>query len=376
MKSRQPMLASLFLGLLLLVSSLVAPDHAGAGDKHHVCPPCGQSCDSIVFDAPGTCPRCGMKLVEQGAARTPMATAKTVAILLFPNVEIIDYTGPWELFGAAGYQVVTVASTRAPVTTAMGMTVVPGYTFDDAPRADILLVPGGGVEHARTDERTLRWVRETSASTGHTMSVCNGAFILASAGLLDGLNATTTAKLIPKLRAQFPRIQVVDDQRVVDNGRVLTTAGLSAGMDGALHLISVLEGHGFASKVALDEEYDWRPHSGFVRAALADQLIPDVEIDGIGEWKVASTEGDRDHWEVVAEGSSELSAVQVMDHIGGALEKAKWTRQTRSVIAGGGASGWSFVGHDGRPWTGALTLRAAGSQPHRYTLKLTISRVS
>src|SRR5262249_52563175 len=156
-------------------------------------------------------------------------------------------------------EVYTVAATHDPITTAMGMTVVPKYSFADAPAPEVLVVPGGGVRAASQHAPTLQWVREVTARDRHTMSVCNGAFILASAGLLDGLTATTTAHNIERLRTQYPRVHVVDDQRWVDNGKIITTGGLSAGIDGALHVVSRLRGAGVAQQVALGEEYAWSP---------------------------------------------------------------------------------------------------------------------
>src|SRR6266852_4079568 len=177
--------------------------------------------------------------------------SKKVAILIFDGVQIIDYTGPYEVFGSADFDVYTVAETTAPVTTAMGMTVVPKHTFADAPQPDVLVVPGGGVKATRDSAPTLRWIRDVTARAQYTMSVCNGSFILGSAGLLDGLNATTTSGNIDRMRAAFPEIHVVDDQRVVDNGKIITTGGLSAGIDGALHVISKMQGAGRAQQVAL-----------------------------------------------------------------------------------------------------------------------------
>src|SRR5262249_6233899 len=134
-----------------------------------------------------------------------------VAILIFTGVQIIDYTGPYEVFQAAGFDVYTVAATKDPITTVAGMTVVPKYTFDDAPAPDVLVVPGGGIGGAHDSAPTLRWIEATAAKAGHTMSVCNGAFLLAQAGLLDGLKATTTYHNVPKLRTMYPKIDVVDD---------------------------------------------------------------------------------------------------------------------------------------------------------------------
>jgi len=248
-------LLSLALALpVVSASALAEGDAKTASTKHYVCPACAAPCDSLVFDAPGTCPQCGMALIEQAAAVKAAAEtppAKRVGILVFDNVEIIDFTGPYEMFGTAGYDVYTVAATKDPITTAMGLKLIPQYSFADAPAPDVLLVPGGGVRGAQSSEPTLAWVREASAHSQHTLSVCNGAFILAQAGLLDGLTATTTAHLIEQLHAKFPKVNVVRDRRFVDNGKIVTAAGLSSGIDGALHVLSVMEGGGLAQQFAL-----------------------------------------------------------------------------------------------------------------------------
>jgi len=270
--------------VLLLCLSLGT---AAEKPKHYVCAPCGMECDKTVYDKPGTCPVCGARLVDQKAAEAALANrpaSRKVGILIFNGVEIIDYTGPWEVFGAAGFDVYTVAESKDPVTTAMGMTVVPKYTFADAPQPDILLVPGGDVHEPTTSAAALKWVADRSGRADHTLSVCNGAFILAGAGLLDGLSATTTYHLLDKLTTDFPKLKVVRDQRFVDNGRIITAGGLSSGIDGALHVVSKVRGNGVAQEVALGLEYDWRPRAGFARGALAESLIPDLNLDELGRW--------------------------------------------------------------------------------------------
>ncbi len=274
--------------LLLLCFSLVlgsAPNVAAGSDtvKHYVCPPCGLPCDSAVYDKPGVCPTCGMALVEQDSVAADAHPRKKVALLIFTGVQIIDYAGPYEVFGVAGFDVYTVAETTDPITTAMGMTVVPKYSFANAPQPDVLVVPGGGIFAAQRSAPTLKWITDVTARAEHTMSVCNGAFLLADAGLLDGLTATTTSSRIDQLRTGYPKIHVVEDRRFVDNGKIITTGGLSSGIDGALHVVSKMLGNGQAQQVALSEEYDWRPKAGFARAALADRSIPDLDLDGSGK---------------------------------------------------------------------------------------------
>src|SRR5439155_12370905 len=303
-EARMKTLIALASVLLLGLSLGTAAEEA----KHYVCDPCGMTCDKTVYDKPGTCPVCGARLVDQKAAEAALANrsaSRKVGILIFNGVEIIDYTGPWEVFGAADFDVYTVAETKDPVTTAMGMTVVPKYTFADAPQPDVLLVPGGDVHGPTTSAAALKWVAERSARADQTLSVCNGAFILASAGLLDGLGATTTYHLLDKLKTDFPKLKVVRDQRFVDNGRIITAGGLSSGIDGALHVVSKARGNGIAQQVALGLEYDWRPRAGFARGALAETLIPDLNLDDLGRWTMLSTEGGTDRWEVVARATSD-----------------------------------------------------------------------
>ena len=377
-------LALLLFALAALLASALpggVPDSRSAAPaaKHYVCAPCGLPCDARVFDQPGKCPACGMPLVEQAAAAAQQAArppAKKVGILIFDGVEIIDYTGPWEVFGATGYHVYTVAKSKQPVTTAMGMTVVPDHTFADAPQPDVLLIPGGGVRATTNDPSTLSWIRSANAGTTHTMSVCNGAFILASTGLLDGLSATTTAGNIERMRTTYPKVKVVDDQRVVDNGHLLTTAGLTAGIDGALHVVSLIEGLGAAQSVALSEEYDWRPDGGFARAALADRLIPEADLDSTGRWSIVTTQGGTDHWHMVVKGTTEMNATQLMDHISKAFEKGKWARVQPATAGPPGAvvSDWKFSGRDGRPWTGTLRVDPVPGATHQYTADLKIAR--
>src|SRR5689334_21707688 len=163
--------------------------------KLYVCPPCGLDCDKLTFDKPGKCPQCGMTLIEKSEADS----APKVSIILFDHAEIIDFAGPWEVFGGAGYKVFTVAEKTDPVNCVYGQRVTADYTFENSPRADVLLVPGGGVGNAVENEKLIKWVQENAKSSTYVMSVCTGAFILAKAGLLDGLTATTVRGGIDRL---------------------------------------------------------------------------------------------------------------------------------------------------------------------------------
>jgi len=346
---------------------------ARASATRYVCPPCGAPCDTASYDKPGNCPGCGMALVDASTITAP-EPRKKVAILIFNGTEIIDYTGPWEVFGAANYDVYTVAETKDAVTTAMGMKVVPSYAFADAPQPDILLVPGGGVRSTQKSEPTLAWIRKANDKTQLTISVCNGAFILGSAGLLDGLSATTTAHNIEPMRAAFPKVHVVNDQRFVDNGKIITTGGLTAGIDGALHVVSRLEGLGAAQAVALGLEYDWQPDKPFLPAQLADLMLPDIDLRKLARWHVVSTRGDRSEWEYVARGTTDLDGAALLHGIDEALTlQAKW----KSVSpAAQGTSRWSFTDSDGKAWTGTVSVESVPGASGQYTAKLHVARAS
>jgi putative intracellular protease/amidase len=318
--------------------------------------------------------------VEQGSpAAKPVAdTRRKVAILLFNGVEVIDSMGPYELFGAANYNVYTVARTQEPVTSAMGQTMVPKYSFADAPRPDVLVVPGGGVRGAQNDPDLLKYVVDVTSTAQHTMSVCNGSFILASSGLLDGLTATSTYGNVMRLHQQFPKVNVVGDQRFVDNGKIITTAGLSAGMDGALHVIAKLDGEARARDVALGEEYHWDPTGGYVRPAMADRLIPNIDVEkeagATTDWKVVSSTGDASHWDILVRGPSKQSAEQLLGNFGRALEEqARWTTNAGS---GSKSRTWSFQDLEGKTWRGTLTVEPVNGAAGEYTARLVVAKSS
>jgi putative intracellular protease/amidase len=380
------MKALLHIALTILLGCALAT--AAEKPKQYVCDPCGMACDKTVYDKPGTCPVCGARLVDKEAAEAALASrpaAKKVAILIFNGVEIIDYAGPCEVFGAAGFDVYTVAETKDAVTTAMGMTVVPKYTLADAPRPDILLVPGGDVSGPRGSATTLKWIKETTGGAQTTMSVCNGAFTLASAGLLDGLSATTTYHLLDKFKSDFPNTTVVRDQRFVDNGKIITAGGLTSGIDGALHVVSKVLGNGTAQEVALGLEYDWRPRAGFSRGALAVSLLPDLDLDDLGRFTIVSTEGGTDRWDVVARATSDLSGREIFDRIGQALTtRGKWTsvRTTGPAPSSAASSSatssspltgaYKFTDARGKHWTASLTVQPVPAEKGQYTAKLSL----
>jgi copper(I)-binding protein/putative intracellular protease/amidase/DNA-directed RNA polymerase subunit RPC12/RpoP len=375
------------LAILVLVTlvSLVQPvsqalrAEAAVSVEQYVCPPCGCGVDDRVYDKPGSCPVCGMPLIVKGSQPAPKAqpqrTQKSVAILIFDHVEIIDYTGPYEVFGAAGLQVFTVATSTAPITTNMGMKVTPHYTLEDAPAAAVLLIPGGGIYETQQDPRVIKWIQERSAQAEYVMSVCNGAAILAKTGLLDGLTATTTAGLIDGLPAISPKIKVVRDRRYVDNGKFITTAGLSSGIDGAIYLVSKMFGKGWAQIVALGEEYDWKEGSNYARANLADRYLGAVLGRGFtlpipgATVELLNTEGTPQHWDVKWQVVGDVSPADVLKVLNDRMVAGQWIEQ-QNTKPGAIARVWELKEQDGGTWSGTADAQPAGSKLLTVTLKI------
>jgi len=305
---------------------------------------------------------------------------RKVAILVFPGVQIIDYTGPWEVFGGAGYDVFSVAATAEPLFTNNRMQITPSYTFAAAPKADILVLPGGGVPNPLgPDDPTIQWIKRQVPQTEITLSVCNGAFWLANSGLLDGLQATTTANRNLDILRTFPRIKVVDDARFVDNGRIITTAGLSSGIDGALHVLDRLEGRGKARSVALGLEYDWHPDGGYARGAMADKYLRrlgNLSLPKDTEVKAGDQNGDRQRWERSWEISGPQLTQAGLTASVDQLLTPSWTKTGSKQDKVGQRTSWAFKGDDGKPWKGLTTISPAPGGPGQFLVTVSVEQVS
>lgn len=247
----------------------------------------------------------------------------SVGILVFDGVQIIDFTAPYEVFGQAGFGVYTVSADGEKVSTAMGLSVTPDYSFETMPAANIILVPGGDIEVAAADKQIKQWLVQQSNVSEHVVSVCTGSYILASAGLLDGLTATTFHTALDGLQESYPNIKVVNDVRFVDNGQVITSAGLSSGIDAALHVVSRVQGLERAKTVAMHLEYDWKTENGFVRATMADRHLPTFDVDWPKDTQLSRVYhyGDQQHWISRHEGSVALSQQQLAQLLSDSMEK-------------------------------------------------------
>jgi transcriptional regulator GlxA family with amidase domain len=200
---------------------------------------------------------------------------RSIAIVIFPGVEELDFVGPWEIFSYLrslqpdACEVFLVAEHSGEVRCNKGLRVLADYSFETAPRADIILVPGGMGTRAEVDNpRIIDYIRRAGHEAELTTSVCTGAFMLERAGLLAGKRATTHWRSLDRLRA-LGTVDVVES-RWVDEGAVVTSSGVSAGIDMALYLVGRLWGPEIAKRVQKGVEY-------FPEPPYADVAVPAMD---------------------------------------------------------------------------------------------------
>lgn len=223
---------------------------------------------------------------DASALKPPEHGSIPVAFVLSEGAVVIDYSGPWEVFqdadvpgrheDAPPFQLYTVAETSNPITVSAGMKVVPNYTFANAPKPKIIVIPA---QRGRS-EVMLGWIRESSKTADLTMSVCTGAFVLAGTGLLSGKAATTHHDAYARLAHQFPDIQVKRGFRFVEEGNIATAGGLTSGIDLALRVVERYFGRKAAERTAFYMEYQgkgWMDSSGRANAIYADASSPASE---------------------------------------------------------------------------------------------------
>jgi transcriptional regulator GlxA family with amidase domain len=197
--------------------------------------------------------------------------AQTVGIYVFDEVEVLDFAGPFEVFSTAsrvvdrdragagrGFEVLLLADEPRTVQARGGFPIVCTRAIGEYPALDVLIVPGGVVTRELERPAVIAWIAGCARTTVVTASVCTGAFLLARAGLLDGRRATSHWEDIDDLRRMFPALKVEDGLRWIDEGPVVTSAGISAGIDMSLHLVERLGGEELALRTARQMDYDWR----------------------------------------------------------------------------------------------------------------------
>ncbi len=212
------------------------------------------------------------------------ASTLSVGIFVFDEVEVLDFAGPFEVFSTAArmgrrlwperapaFAITLIADRPRTVRARGGLPVVAAASFRDHPPLDLFIVPGGEVsgELARSEVRDF--VQRTAHATPLTASVCTGAFLLAQAGLLDGRRVTTHWEDLDELRRSFPQLQIDSGEQWIDSGSIVTSAGISAGLDMSLHLVSRLVSFELAERTARQMDYAWRRPPPTAAAGLHKQ---------------------------------------------------------------------------------------------------------
>jgi len=198
-----------------------------------------------------------------------------VAIFIYDEVEVLDFAGPFEVFSTAArvkariqpdipqlFDVFTVAETSQLVQARGGLLVQPAYDFKNHPLIDVLIIPGGVVSSVLKRVAVLAWIKKCTKQAQISASVCTGTFLLAKAGVLINESITTHWEDIAEFRLMFPGIEVRENVRWVDAGKVVTSAGISAGIDMSLHLVARLEDEELARRTARQMEFDWQKLTG------------------------------------------------------------------------------------------------------------------
>lgn len=196
---------------------------------------------------------------------------RNVGIYIFDEVEVLDLGGPFEVFSTASrmklrlqpdaakpFEVFTVADSLRQVRARGGLLLQPNFDITNHPAVDLLIIPGGVVTAELKRDLIIGWIKRTATTATITASVCTGAFLLGKAGLLRDKTITTHWEDIDDFRTMFPHIPVQGDRRWVDEGTIVTSAGISAGLDMSLHLIARLESEELAVKTARQMDYDWQ----------------------------------------------------------------------------------------------------------------------
>jgi putative intracellular protease/amidase len=248
------------------------------------------------------------------------AKQRNVAIVVYQGAELLDFAGPSEVLqsaanfggsdGVPALKLYTVARTTGPVVSQGFMKIVPEYAIDNAPKPDVIVIPGGDSAALSNDPVMWRWLSNAISNAEVTFTVCTGAVPLAKAGVFDGLEITTWYGAIKYTQSVAPHTTVKNGRRFVDNGRFITTAGVSAGIDGALHLTARLLGRRVAEQVAQYMEYHWSPEP-YLAVAYS---FWNPEADERGRTlQVADMDAEEKHWDSATENYRKLIAQNPAD---------------------------------------------------------------
>ncbi len=363
---------TLFLCLIIEATTVAQAPAVDFSRIVFTCSPCGDgSCDGKYTEKPGICQACNMDLIATYNGLLPAnheRPSRTVAILLYPGVDVMDISGPYSVFGYSHLRIITVAKSGELLRASGGLMVKPAFSFQTFPGADIIVIPGGGPAESNQDPDLVNWIKQVTTTTPNVLSVCSGAFFLAKAGLLDNKSATTFASLIPQLQADAPRASVIDDKRIVDNDKIVTSAGLSSGIDGALHVVEKLYGSGFTQQVANQMEYNWDPEGKYVRAQLADKYSDHpMNAFALVTDSLVSHKGDRSTWTSVVQ-VRQLIPDDKLEALVDYNQKAdpSWVK----LESNGLNSRWAFKGDNNEHWDCRITASQVGGGTRQLRIEV------
>lgn len=189
-----------------------------------------------------------------------------IGIYIYENAEVLDFSGPYEVFSTASrickngspFSCHLISETKNTVKARGGYSVIPSFSIIDSPRLDVIIISGGVHNEELKKNNVLNWIKEKSNEASVTASVCTGAFLLAEAGVLNNHRVTTHWEDIKELKANYPNLNVINSSRWVRDENIVSSAGISAGIDMSLYLVETLYSKTLAEQTAIQMEYKWR----------------------------------------------------------------------------------------------------------------------
>ena len=305
----------------------------------YTCGPCGCPLDGKYFNGMGNCPTCNMPLqanIPSLQRQSTTISRPSVAILLFNRADIMDVSGPISVFEHAGLNIMTFAKTNDPVQIGMNLELKPDFTLQNLPKVDVLVFPGGGLAETNPgDTAIVQFIKERYDSTEVVFSVCSGAFFLGEAGILDGQKATTFASLIPLLTQNYPKTIALNNVKYTDNGKVVTSAGLSSGIDAAFHVVSKYYGVGRAQDIANHMEYPWKREHDYARSQLADNYLLSLRsLLSLFSTSFFHSQGDNNSWEMRFVLTKEMSPANIIALLAKELQRRPdWKQQSAYLLS-------------------------------------------
>lgn len=288
-----------------------------------------------------------------------------VAILVYEGVQIIDHAIPFEVFGQFSLNdVYTVSKDSSPLTTYMGMKIVPNFSFEDAPVPDVLVLPGGDAGTATSDLEIKEWINKMVISAEYVLTICTGIFFLEDNEILKDKNITTWYGRQEELQHAAHHSRVIGDEVTVESGKLISAAGI--GINGSLLVLGKLHGSAWAEVVRLNMEYEPIPDSlRTPRIELADLILPD-QIYGAFPWRQAELlqyKGDKQEWIMKWRYHNKASIDSLSDKFLDAMKQnPKWELDDQEMNSSAWKSYWNIQHDINDKWYGELSLELLENQ--------------